>query len=295
MPEVSPGTEHYCEHCGGKLDIRITASDATSQSAETTCTVCGRKDGYNSSRFTSRQPRRSLLQRLLPFGQRNPRPRIPRYLSLDGTVDIRLMLEEIGFPVYALKNRPKDLRFKGMGMGSHESKTERSTSTTLTYQLGHPRNPQAAFEFNETTADPYRHTPDDLFEVARTEFAFEAVSSVVRNNSSEDQGKRWFYDGSFSQLWNRDQAALGKYDSLEIDIAGESRSITIGSWEEPFDVSVFTFTLPPAFITACSFNLPHRDAIEALSHLSVLQGDEDSLAIHTADLAETRNLLWPER
>lgn len=296
MPQenIPPATNRYCDHCGGELDIRLKPGDGRQRSAETTCTVCGRKSGFSSTSYFTRESNRSIFQRL-----RNRRRRRrfgpPTFLLPDGTVDLRKFLEDVNFTVYGLEGRPHDLRLRGPGIGRRESKTEKFTTVNLTYNVGHPRSPNAALEFAESDEDPYRHAAEEYFEATRTHLEFDHVANVVRNNTSEEQNKRWFYEGEFNRLWNIDKASNAERESTEVNIAGETRSIEVASWSEPFNVSVYTFNLPPLYMAACSLNLSRNEVFDALESLADLQGNHELLEVHQTDLEQTRKLLWPDR
>ncbi len=291
---IPPGLQAHCQFCGGKLDVRLGAGNGKPNSAETTCTVCGREDGFGWTTFGPGQSDPAIAKRFRnPFSRQSCR-KFPRYMSPDGAPDIRLIIEDAEFPVYGLKGRPNDLRLKSIG-GRSESNIETMTEVSFVYRVGHPSNPDAALGLTESTREPYRDVKEGYLEVVRAELEFHAVEATVRNNVSTEQTKRWFYDGDFNRIWNMDRAADTIHKSIEIEIAEAMRSAVVASWEEPFKVMVFTFTLPPVHITVCSLNLSQQDTVDSLKHLAAMQGADAMFADHQEDMTETRKLLWPDR
>lgn len=295
-----PPPQTHCAFCGGKLDIEVRSGKGNQNSATTTCTVCGRTGAFSWAALSTQQPPSSLLQRLRNLWRprlwrRRYPPGFPGYLSKSGTPDFRRFVADIDFPLYGLKAMPHDLKLKGMGTGRSGSKFESSTNASLTYVVGDLRSPDAAVEFTETTANRYRNAQGEMTEAAWTGLAFALVTNTVRNNAGEEQGRRWFYEGGFHELWNQDKVSEAARRTLEVQIAGELRQVETAAWEEPFKTSVFTFTLPPVHITACSLNLSEQDTVDSLGHLAVLQDDESSIATHQADLEENMRILQAHR
>lgn len=296
-PKLPPATDRYCEYCGGDLDIRLNErqSGAGQGSVDTTCTKCGRTGGFSWATFSSRRPSSSLFSRLKwAVGLNRPRvPRPPAFRTAPGQVDVRGLVEAADFPVYGLKDRPQGLRMNSIGWGSSSENINR---VSLSYVRGHPRNPDAAFSIEELAEPPYSpQMTEEQFKAARAEDELEVIGSALRNHSSLEETERWSHEGSFNRDWNIERVRSTEHRSIEAEIAGAVRTLTTASWDGPHRVTVFSFSLPPTFVIACSWNFSSEDTVDALGHLVVLSGDSAAIAEHQEDLQMTHDLLWPEQ
>ena len=153
-------------------------------------------------------------------------------------------------------------------------------SVHLEYVVGHPSRPEKVVDI--TQGPDVESGMGDLG----------AIESVVHSYVSEEGHETYSHQGNFHRDWNEERLRNTAGQQATIQAGGMKVEVNYMSWDEPQRVILARLNLECHILRVVSMNVSWAELQDALTTLSLLKGDQETLADYQQGVDELRRKLY---